>query len=509
MGKPQAPQAPDPVQTANAQTASNKETAIAQTGLNAINQVGPNGNITYAQTGKWADGTPRFTQTTTLSPQQQALYNTNLSTQQNLANLGNQQSKTINNVLSKQFNTDGLPAAGNVSAVAGAKPSYQQFGSGPTLSTTGGNQSGVKSSYNAGGDVRSTIDGAGQIQTSLGTNDYSADRQKVEDALMGRLNTQLDRDRSALEAQLTNRGIRVGSDAYTSAMQDFNRGVAENRTSAILGAGQEQNRLQSLALNAGNFANAAQAQQYGQNTNDAAFANAAQAQRNNQNMQAAGFSNAAQQQQFEQALANAGFSNSARQQMYSNQLGATAANNSLADQRFGNEQAIFNTTNAARNQALNERLTTRNQALNENIGLATGAQVQMPQFNSTPQTGIGGTDIAGITANAHNAAMAGYNSQMGQWNNTTGGLFSLGASALPFMFSDRKLKKNIRSTGEEVAGVPVKTFSWRDSGKPGVGVIAQDVEKKHPNLVRKTSDGTRMVNYGGLVRLGKKLEKAA
>jgi len=78
--------------------------------------------------------------------------------------------------------------------------------------------------------------------------DYSQDRQKVEDALMGRLNTQFDKDRGSLEQSLANKGIKQGSAAATNAYGDFNRSVAEGRTSAILGAGQEQSRLSQLEM---------------------------------------------------------------------------------------------------------------------------------------------------------------------------------------------------------------------------------------------------------------------
>ena len=73
MGKraPSAPPAPDPAATARAQATANRETAITQFGLNAVNQVTPYGNLTYTQTGTWADGTPRFTATQTLSPAEQ------------------------------------------------------------------------------------------------------------------------------------------------------------------------------------------------------------------------------------------------------------------------------------------------------------------------------------------------------------------------------------------------------------------------------------------------------
>lgn len=63
-----APKAPDPVATANAQAQMNKDTAIAQYGLNATNQVTPWGSLNYDQVGKWDDGTPRYQATQTLDP---------------------------------------------------------------------------------------------------------------------------------------------------------------------------------------------------------------------------------------------------------------------------------------------------------------------------------------------------------------------------------------------------------------------------------------------------------
>lgn len=97
MGK--APSAPNPVTTAQAQTSSNRETAITQAGLNAVNQNTPYGNLSYEQTGTWSDGTPRFTATQTLSGAGQQLLNTGQQTQQNLANLAQEQSGRLSGLL--------------------------------------------------------------------------------------------------------------------------------------------------------------------------------------------------------------------------------------------------------------------------------------------------------------------------------------------------------------------------------------------------------------------------
>lgn len=99
-----APKAPDPAKTAAAQTESNKATAITQYGLNATNQVTPYGNLSYSQNGTWSDGTPRFTATQTLSPEQQQLYQQQTQLGSKLNNLAIGQTDRLNSVLSSPIN---------------------------------------------------------------------------------------------------------------------------------------------------------------------------------------------------------------------------------------------------------------------------------------------------------------------------------------------------------------------------------------------------------------------
>lgn len=110
MGK-SAPKAPDPEKTAAAQAGLNRDTAITQQQLNMVNQVGPDGSLTYNQTGTgtFVDSkgnivkTPTYTATTTLSPQQQLIKNQTDAASLNLATLANNQSKAIGDQLSKPF----------------------------------------------------------------------------------------------------------------------------------------------------------------------------------------------------------------------------------------------------------------------------------------------------------------------------------------------------------------------------------------------------------------------
>lgn len=103
---PSPPPPPDPVATANAQTASNVKTATTQQQLNMVDQITPQGNLTYAQTGKWDDGTPKFQASQTYSPEQQQLYNLNTQTQQQIGQIGLDQSKRIGDLLGTPVNLD-------------------------------------------------------------------------------------------------------------------------------------------------------------------------------------------------------------------------------------------------------------------------------------------------------------------------------------------------------------------------------------------------------------------
>ena len=66
--------------------------------------------------------------------------------------------------------------------------------------------------------------------------------------------------------------------------------------------------------------------------------------------------------------------------------------------------------------------STYNQPLNTLNAIRTGAQIQNPQFSTTP-----GANLLGAAQSQNQYDMGLYNSQVGQNNNLMGGLFSLGA----------------------------------------------------------------------------------
>lgn len=165
-----APKPPDPAKTAAAQTATNIGTAVAEGKLNQINQVTPDGTLTYTQEGTYdyvdpltgrVHKIPLTTATTRLSQAQQAIKDQNDAAELNLATLARNQSGRLDQLLSRPLQLDNEAAEGRL--------------------------------------------------LELGSK---------------RLLPELNRRRQSLEQQMADRGIRPGSAAYDRAM--LNLGEQEN-----------------------------------------------------------------------------------------------------------------------------------------------------------------------------------------------------------------------------------------------------------------------------------------
>lgn len=202
--KPKAPEPPDPQETASAQTAQNVSTAVANAFLGNVNQQTPQGSLTYEPTStyQWTDYSdpenpktydiPRFTATQELSPEQRRLYEIGAQTEENIANIGQEQSTRIRELLSDPVNLEGLPER-------------------------------------------------------YGADGFSEDRLRVEQALMGRMEPYLERQREQTRSDLANQGFMLGSEGYERGMDDYSRAVNDARLGVIGAAGQEQSRLANLA----------------------------------------------------------------------------------------------------------------------------------------------------------------------------------------------------------------------------------------------------------------------
>jgi endosialidase-like protein len=470
FSKPDPPTPPNPVETARASTSTNVATGVANAYLNNVNQSTPRGSLNYNQTGsyQWDDpvtGTsyniPTFTATQTLSPTQQAIQGQQEAAQYNLAGLANSQSGRVSGLLSSNLTNADAPSGGSAQNIANV----------PWAAT----------SYNTGGPIQSQLGPSGDITNTYGPADnYSADRQRVEDALMQRMNPQLQVEQQRVQQQLADQGIRYGSQAYSDAMRNYSQQANDARWGAIQQGGAEQQRMNQMSA------------------------------------QLAAFQNAAQQQGFEQQQGRGAFANQAQQQQYTQNAALAAFGNTGLAQQLAQQQSAFNASQAGRNQWLQEQFALRNQPINEISALMAGSQVSMPNFLNTQGSQIPTTDIAGLMNQNFNQQMGLYTQQSNQANQLMGGLLGLGAGALKL--SDKREKEDIKRIGtifspgvadvdhdEPKKELPIYQYSYKQdpASTTHVGPMAQDVEKMDPDAV-KTIKGTKYIDQrrmmGSLLR---------
>ena len=243
------------------------------------------------------------------------------------------------------------------------------------------------------------------------------------------------------------------------------------------------------ALQAAQFQNQAQAQQFAQNQAAQQAQNAAQAQQFSQGLQSAEFANQAAQGMFGAAMQNAALQNQAAQQAYQQALQSGQFQNQTAAQALAQAQALqqnpINMLNAVR----------------------TGQQMQvaqMPQVgvsNATPLQYTGGPDMlsAATAQGQYNQNL--YNSQMAASSALTNSLIGAGGmlgGAGIMKFSDIRLKKNVIKLGTHKTlgiGLYIWDYIW---GEKGAGVMAQELEKVMPEAVITMPDGYKAVNYSML-----------
>jgi hypothetical protein len=105
--------------------------------------------------------------------------------------------------------------------------------------------------------------------------------------------------------------------------------------------------------------------------------------------------------------------------------GSDAWNNAMKNFDYSRNDARNDLLLRGRGQAVQEQLTERNQPLNEVTALMSGSQVSQPNFTGTPQSGVQGTDYAGMVRDKYAADMAAYQQKAQQQQAAMGGLFGL------------------------------------------------------------------------------------
>ena len=120
------------------------------------------------------------------------------------------------------------------------------------------------------------------------------------------------------------------------------------------------------------------------------------------------------------------------------------------------------------------------------------------------------TDNAGIIQNYDQAQLQRYQiteqqrqQRAAQNQSLLGGLMGMGGSLIG-AFSDERLKEDIEPVGT-LKGHKLYEYTMKDTGEKQIGVMAQEVRKKRPDVVKKDPEsGYLKVNYGALFNAGGK-----
>jgi hypothetical protein len=203
---PQPPAPPNPVTVANAQTGTNIGTAVANTTMGNVNQVGPTGSSTFDQTGGYFDPAtkqfvPSFTETNTLNPTLQGI----LSGTENLG-------------------AQSLPIAGNL---------LSQYG---TTATTPLNPNSINNTTIAGGPQA--------LDSPVSTAAYNA--------ATNFLTPTFQQQQKDLQDQLSRQGLPLGGSAYSNAENQLentqNSALVGAANNAVVTGANQANNMYGLAL---------------------------------------------------------------------------------------------------------------------------------------------------------------------------------------------------------------------------------------------------------------------
>lgn len=132
-------------------------------------------------------------------------------------------------------------------------------------------------------------------------------------------------------------------------------------------------------------------------------------------------------------------------------------------------------------------------------GIGTGISGLSTALGGAEAAGAGAAAAGSAAAAAAPAAATAATTAAAAAPTVMGSLGSIGtgiAQALPFlaMLSDERTKHNKREVGKLYDGQPVYSFDYGD-GRTQIGLMAQHVERKHPEAVAETEGGLKMVDY--------------
>jgi hypothetical protein len=164
--------------------------------------------------------------------------------------------------------------------------------------------------------------------------------------------------------------------------------------------------------------------------------------------------------------------------------------------------AITDRGGVERDRAINELIQQRQIPLNELAAMLTGSQVQAPNFLNTAQYQVNPADIMGATYAGYQGQQNAYAAQQARAGQETAGLYGLlgsGAMAGALLWSDRRLKRDLRRIGTTDNGLGVYRYRYHWDDLEHVGFVAQEVARVAPHAVY-TIGGFYAVDYASALR---------
>lgn len=377
-------------------------------------------------------GTPTITQQ--LTPTAQATLEAQQRVQERLAQLGETAMGNVQATLSQPF----VPTSTEI------KKDFGGYGEVPDAS---------KFMAKTEVPLQYAIDTSGAVAMPInaGTN--------AQNLILQRLNPTIQAGDVSFRQQLANQGLVPGTEAYDKAFR--NREMSKNdlyNQAALQGinldlAARQQNINELLGL--GNFANQAQ-------------------------------------------LAGAGLYNQAMGQNFGQ---------GIQGQSLGYNQALNKAQfqNTAQQQQLAQDLALRSQPLQELAAIMGGSQIQLPQFSGYQPVNVAASPTFNATQAQYQGQLGAANAQNAANSQLTQGLFQLGGAALlaptgtfsgaAGLFSDRRLKTNIKQVGVADNGLNIYSYNYVWGGPTQLGYMADEVEKIAPQAVGE-AHGYKTVDYG-------------
>lgn len=339
MGKKSTPPAPDYTAAAESTAEGNLKNLNAQTIANRMNQFTPWGSLTYdrqvVKNPVTGEDEVQWTSYEDVAPELQGALQNELAISDERTQLARNQLGKVGQSFGQEFDLSGMPEIQNIDP--------------------------------------STFDPWGRLNTEgmqeLGATGFDPVKE-VQQAMMSRLNPDLQQARNQEVQRLKAQGITEGSLAFDKAMERRDRAQTDAEQQALLGAQGAYGDIFNRQL-------AARGQQFGERT------------------QATNMANALRQAQMAEAT---------------NLMGAS-----------GSE----------RTRAIQEQSFLRNLPLNELNALLGGGQVQNPQFENYNTAGyVAGPDYSGAANQQYQANLAGANAKNAGSAGLAKGLFGIAGSAM-------------------------------------------------------------------------------